>query len=83
MEPDRATLAITPAAMAPAGMTSNLIDPESRAWNVEFTIGITFLPAIVLVALRIYARLGLARSLGVDDCMSDSKRNLASVNDEC
>ncbi|KAI0441221.1 hypothetical protein F4803DRAFT_552306 [Xylaria telfairii] len=67
MEPDRATLAITPAAMAPAGMTSNLIDPESRAWNVEFTIGITLLPALVLVALRIYARLGLARSLGVDD----------------
>ncbi|KAI1757572.1 hypothetical protein F4782DRAFT_525381 [Xylaria castorea] len=67
MEPDRATLAVTPAGMHPAGMTSNLIDPESRAWNVELTIGITLGPAIFLVALRIYARLGLARSLGVDD----------------
>ncbi|KAI3325463.1 hypothetical protein HD806DRAFT_552739 [Xylariaceae sp. AK1471] len=67
MEPDWAHLAVTPAAMAPPGMTSNFINPESRAWNVELTIGITLIPAIILVALRIYARLGLARSLGVDD----------------
>ncbi|KAI8947537.1 hypothetical protein F4801DRAFT_582266 [Xylaria longipes] len=67
MEQDRATLAVTPAGMPPPGMTSNLIDPESRAWNVTITIGLTLGPAIVLVALRIYARLGLARSLGVDD----------------
>ncbi|KAI0458214.1 hypothetical protein F5B21DRAFT_460215 [Xylaria acuta] len=67
MDPDRATLAVTPGGMPPAGMTSNLIDPESRAWNVELAIGVTLGPAIFLVALRIYARLGLARSLGVDD----------------
>ncbi|KAJ8125013.1 hypothetical protein O1611_g8628 [Lasiodiplodia mahajangana] len=65
---DYATLATTPGAMAPPGMTSNLIDPESRAWNVELTIGITLLPAILLVVLRVYARLRLARSMGVDDC---------------
>ncbi|KAI0104648.1 hypothetical protein GGR51DRAFT_224111 [Nemania sp. FL0031] len=64
---DYATLATTPGAMAPPGTTSNLINPESRAWNVELTIGITLLPAIILVVLRIYARLRLARSLGVDD----------------
>ncbi|KAF2966226.1 hypothetical protein GQX73_g7331 [Xylaria multiplex] len=67
MELDRATLAVTPAAMAPAGMTSNLINPESRAWHVELTIGITLAPALFLVPLRIYARLGLARNLGIDD----------------
>ncbi|KAI1148152.1 hypothetical protein F4825DRAFT_434960 [Nemania diffusa] len=67
MEPDWATLSTTPGAMAPAGMTSNLINPESRAWNVELTIGITLIPAILLVGLRLYARLGLARSLGIDD----------------
>ncbi|TRX90694.1 hypothetical protein FHL15_008469 [Xylaria flabelliformis] len=67
MESDWATLAAMPAGKAPAGMNSNLIDPESRAWNVELTIGITLGPAIILVALRIYARLGLARKLGVDD----------------
>ncbi|KAI0194264.1 hypothetical protein EV127DRAFT_214725 [Xylaria flabelliformis] len=64
---DRATLATMPGGKAPAGMKNNLIDPESRAWNVELTIGITLGPAIFLVALRIYARLGLARKLGVDD----------------
>ncbi|GAW13346.1 hypothetical protein ANO14919_027290 [Xylariales sp. No.14919] len=64
---DRATLAVTPAAMAPAGMTSNLVNPVSRSWHVELTIGITLAPAIFLVALRIYARLGLARNLGIDD----------------
>ncbi|KAI0537447.1 hypothetical protein GGR58DRAFT_502153 [Xylaria digitata] len=67
MELDRATLAVTPAAMAPAGMTSNLVNPESRAWQVELTIGITLAPALFLVPLRIYARLGLARNLGIDD----------------
>ncbi|KAI0487113.1 hypothetical protein F4859DRAFT_468204 [Xylaria cf. heliscus] len=67
MEPDRATLAATPAGMPPQGMTSNLINPESRAWNVLLTIGITIGPAIILVVLRFYARLRLARSLGVDD----------------
>lgn len=72
MEPDWATLSTTPGAMAPAGMTSNLINPESRAWNVELTIGITLIPAILLVGLRLYARLGLARSLGIDDCTSGS-----------
>ncbi|KAI1165983.1 hypothetical protein F5B18DRAFT_115641 [Nemania serpens] len=67
VEPDWATLAVTPGAAAPAGMVSNLMDPESRAWHVEFTIGITLAPAILLVGLRIYARLRLARSFGVDD----------------
>ncbi|KAI1174756.1 hypothetical protein F4777DRAFT_579648 [Nemania sp. FL0916] len=67
MEPDLATLAATPSGMAPEGMVSNFVDPVSRAWNVQVTIGITLLPAILLVVLRIYARLGLARSLWVDD----------------
>ncbi|KAJ8120095.1 hypothetical protein ONZ43_g3108 [Nemania bipapillata] len=70
MEPDWATLAITPGGTAPAGMTSNLIDPVSRAWNVQLTIGITLIPALLLVVLRIYARLVLARSLWIDDCTS-------------
>lgn len=74
MEPDWATLAVTPGAPAPAGMVSNLTDPESRAWHVEFTIGMTLAPAILLVVLRIYARLRLARNLGVDDCMSGLER---------
>lgn len=71
VEPDWATLAVTPGATAPAGMVSNLTDPESRAWHVEYTIGFTLAPAILLVGLRVYARLRLARSLGVDDCTSD------------
>ncbi|KAI1111185.1 hypothetical protein F5Y14DRAFT_329118 [Nemania sp. NC0429] len=66
-EQDWATLADTPMVTAPAGLVSNLIDPESRAWHVEFTIGLTLAPAILLVVLRIYARLRLARSLGIDD----------------
>lgn len=67
MKPDPATLAITPAKPAPPGITSNLINSESRAWNVELAVGITLAPALLLVALRIYARLGLARKLGIDD----------------
>ncbi|KAI1810611.1 hypothetical protein GGS20DRAFT_167985 [Poronia punctata] len=63
----REQLAVTPAASPPAGLTSNLVDPESRAWHVVLTIGITLVPALILVALRIYARLGLARRLGADD----------------
>ncbi|KAI1333325.1 hypothetical protein F5Y16DRAFT_10026 [Xylariaceae sp. FL0255] len=57
----------TPAAMPPEGQTSNLVDPVSIAWEVSFTIGITLGPAIILVAMRVYARLGLARRLGIDD----------------
>lgn len=34
---------------------------------MEYTIGFTLAPAILLVGLRVYARLRLARSLGVDD----------------
>jgi hypothetical protein len=71
MDMNWAQLASTPAAPAPEGVTSNLVDPESRAWTVALTIGITLPPAIILVALRIYARLGLARKLGFDDCKCD------------
>ncbi|GAP84974.2 putative integral membrane protein [Rosellinia necatrix] len=67
MKMDWETLATTPARMAPPGVTSDLIHPASRSWNVQLTIGITLAPAILLVALRIYARLRLARSLGADD----------------
>lgn len=35
---------------------------------MQLASGITLVPALFLVALRIYARLGLARKLGVDDC---------------
>ena len=74
MEPDLATLATTPSGMAPAGMVSNFVNPKSRAWNVQVTIGVTLLPAIVLVVLRIYARIGLARRLWIDDCTSSSTK---------
>ncbi|KAI8622904.1 hypothetical protein F5Y19DRAFT_30540 [Xylariaceae sp. FL1651] len=60
-------LANTPAATPPDGVSSNLVNPESRSWDVELTIGVTLLPAVILVVLRVYARLGLVRKLGVDD----------------
>ncbi|KAI0401469.1 hypothetical protein F4802DRAFT_580369 [Xylaria palmicola] len=67
MLPDRATLSVTPAGMPPAGITPNLINPESRSWQVELTIGVTIAPAILLVILRLYARIRLSRNVGIDD----------------
>ncbi|KAI3320734.1 hypothetical protein HD806DRAFT_538183 [Xylariaceae sp. AK1471] len=67
LDMDPATLAGMPAGEPPPGVTSNLIDPVSRSWQVHLTIGLTIIPAVFLVALRIYAGLKLVRKLELDD----------------
>lgn len=65
---DPATLAGMPAGEPPPGVISNLISPVSRSWQVHLTIGLTIIPAVFLVALRIYAGLKLVRNLKLEDC---------------
>ncbi|KAI0160210.1 hypothetical protein GGR57DRAFT_499624 [Xylariaceae sp. FL1272] len=62
-----ADLINVPAAQPPDGEVSNLIDPESRSWKVRVTMGTSLGPAIILTLLRIYARIGLSRAMGIDD----------------
>ncbi|CAG8959239.1 hypothetical protein HYFRA_00012597 [Hymenoscyphus fraxineus] len=57
----------TPVRPPPPGQTSNFIDPESRSYQLVILIG--FLTAFVatFLLLRLYIRLGVTKSHGIDD----------------
>ncbi|KAI0903202.1 hypothetical protein F4824DRAFT_493250 [Ustulina deusta] len=65
MDPDN--LDTTPSAPPPPGRTPNFIHPESRSYQLYILIA--FLSALVVFigSMRLYTRLRITRSFGVDD----------------
>ena len=61
-------LDITPVRPPPPGRESNLIDPESRAYQVIIVIAVVSFLVVVLSSMRVYTRLKITRTFGVDDC---------------
>ncbi|KAI0169179.1 hypothetical protein GGR52DRAFT_510976 [Hypoxylon sp. FL1284] len=58
-----------PAAAAPPGMTSNLIDPPSNAQLTKRVVYITLPIIVVCLMMRIYASLRISRKFHLDDYM--------------
>lgn len=61
-------LAQTPAAMPPAGVTPNLIDPPSGAPVLITVSTVLFAIMLVFVALRYYVKLAIRHTMAADDC---------------
>ncbi|KAI1499892.1 hypothetical protein F5X99DRAFT_262235 [Biscogniauxia marginata] len=57
----------TPALQPPPGMISNFVDPPSRASLGRIVIGVTLPLMILFLALRVYTRLSIFRTLSADD----------------
>ncbi|CAG8975817.1 hypothetical protein HYALB_00009397 [Hymenoscyphus albidus] len=55
-----------PALPPPKGVTSNFINPESRAKEARAAIYLCLSLMVISVLLRIYARMGVSRSFGAD-----------------
>ncbi|KAI0885804.1 uncharacterized protein GGS22DRAFT_162053 [Annulohypoxylon maeteangense] len=62
MDPDN-----TPARAPPPGRESNFTNPESRCYELIILIAVFTALIVILVSLRIYARLKITRSFGADD----------------
>lgn len=54
----------------PPGVTSNFIDPLSRAYQTRIAIGVMLALMVPLLFLRLYTRLRVTKTFGLDDCMS-------------
>ncbi|TGJ77551.1 hypothetical protein E0Z10_g10720 [Xylaria hypoxylon] len=67
---DLSLLAQIPALPPPSGVKSNFDNPESREQLAKIVVGLTYGLMLVFLALRIYARIKITRSLGVDDYLS-------------
>lgn len=59
-----------PAATAPNGTTSNLINPPSIGYRQTATNIVVLVIMIVIVMLRLYTRAFIVKSIGYDDCKS-------------
>ena len=57
-----------PLAPPPKGIVPNLINPESRDNQVYIISGVFMGLMLVFLALRIYAKIGIQKARGWDDC---------------
>ncbi|KAI5236344.1 hypothetical protein E4T42_09492 [Aureobasidium subglaciale] len=62
--------ASTPVASAPAGHTSNLIDPPSIGWKFTIASTIGCVVFVVTIGLRLYTRCFILRAVSYDDYIS-------------
>ncbi|CAG8952740.1 hypothetical protein HYFRA_00008984 [Hymenoscyphus fraxineus] len=60
-----------PALPPPKGVTSNFVNPESRATEARAAIYLCLSLMVISVLLRVYARLRVSRSFGADDFVGD------------
>jgi hypothetical protein len=58
-----------PAGPAPAGQVTNLVDPASQAQVLAIGIYILLPLMMSFVVLRIYTRVFVTLTFGIDDCM--------------
>ena len=65
---DPALLAKIPALQPPDGVTSNFVDPESRAGIFRAVAYTSLSIMMVFLLLRIYTRAVVNRTFGADDC---------------
>ena len=57
-----------PAVPPPLGVTPNFINPESRTRLTVILCSAILVPMLALVALRIYSKVVIAHSFGLEDC---------------
>lgn len=62
----------TPARPPPPGHSSNFVNPESRSYQLVIVIAVAFALVVLITTTRVYIRLKVTRSFGVDDCKSIS-----------
>ncbi|KAI0429707.1 hypothetical protein F5Y09DRAFT_249438 [Xylaria sp. FL1042] len=67
---DWALLEQIPALPPPAGVQSDFDHPETREELAKIVVGLTYALMLVFLTLRIYARIRVKNSLGVDDYLS-------------
>jgi hypothetical protein len=65
---DSGYLDSTPVRPPPPGQTSNFFDPESRSYQLVILIGVLTALVATFLLLRLYIRLGVTKSYGIDDC---------------
>ncbi|KAJ8124294.1 hypothetical protein O1611_g9346 [Lasiodiplodia mahajangana] len=58
----------------PPGRTSNFTNPESRSYQLYILIAVLTALVVIVISLRLYTRLRITRSFGVDDCGHSSPR---------
>jgi hypothetical protein len=63
-------MAVTPAAAPPHGLNSNFDNPPSKAQTVYIVMSVCLGLVTLLVAIRIYTRARITKSLWWDDCES-------------
>lgn len=63
-------MAATAAAKPPPGLVSNFDDPPSKAYVVYVVMSVCFGLATLLVAIRLYTRARITKSLWWDDWIS-------------
>lgn len=58
----------TPVRPPPEGQVSNLIDPVSRAYQVEIVICVMVALVLISMLLRTYCRLKISKTFHAEDC---------------
>lgn len=61
-------MAATAAALPPLGVVTNFEDPPSKAQTVYIVMSICLVLVTLLVAIRVYTRARITKSLWWDDC---------------
>ncbi|KAI8944743.1 hypothetical protein F4801DRAFT_570613 [Xylaria longipes] len=59
-----------PALPPPPGVQSNFDNPETREGLAKIVVGLTYGLMVIFLALRIYTRVRITNSLGIDDYLS-------------
>lgn len=81
---DRGNISAVP---APPGVTSNFVNPPSKAYWDVVTQAVCLTIATLLVAMRMYTKFNVLKSPGWDDCESRIVRvensRLTIVQDTC
>ncbi|KAI1179218.1 hypothetical protein F4777DRAFT_502601 [Nemania sp. FL0916] len=67
LDVDWSLLQQIPALPPPTGVQSDFENPKSRAALAEIVVGLTYALMLVFLALRLYTRITITRSLGADD----------------
>lgn len=81
---DQSLLEQIPALKPPTGVESDFNSPETREGLAKIVVGLTYGLMLVFLALRIYTRVRITNSLGVDDCewreiMNDDEEQRANI----
>lgn len=65
---DDGYLDTTPVRPPPPGHKSNFVDPESRSYQLVIVIAVLSFLTILFTSARVYTRLRITHSFGIDDC---------------